>query len=134
MNKRALSLIEVVVAMFILSATMAGAVNIFISAKRYIRHSRCRIQAANLARYHLDPFFQSSVRFDQWDGNIFDYFWGNPLRKEADRPGNLVWLDNIPFSSLFTITVPPNFDSSRSEMRKVRLTIGWVEPAPWVYY
>lgn len=135
-KRKAFSLAEVLVALFILSITMGSIANLFLSAKRYGRHSICRIQAANFGKYLLDNL-QMCVRQSEtspganngWDqpnncltagtyNNVED--WNPPEAK------------NIWYHSDYEIS-----DKSLSPpytLRKVKLTIRWIEPAPWAIY
>jgi len=65
MQKKALTLLEVIISVVILSLVITGLVHVFIVGKRYIEHSRCRVTAAEYAKRCLDPLWQY-VRQDQW--------------------------------------------------------------------
>ncbi|MCM8757824.1 MAG: prepilin-type N-terminal cleavage/methylation domain-containing protein [Candidatus Omnitrophica bacterium] len=129
MKKNALTLIEVVVSLVILSITIAGTSNLFVSARRYIRHSRCRIQAVNLARYILDSF-PLNVRQDAWV--ITDY--NNALKKGTHTLAD-EWMGfpNIRYRPEYIATVPSGIPET-SAFRKIKLTIRWIEPAFWISY
>jgi prepilin-type N-terminal cleavage/methylation domain-containing protein len=129
-KREAFSLIEIIVALFILSITMAGVANIFISAKRYSRHSQCRLQAANLGRWLLDGL-HINVRRDQWDTSGGDY---NNILSQGTKTLGDEWLGYpmINYSPTYEIVSPPADPSGK--MRKVKLTLNWVEPAFWILY
>jgi len=66
LSKRALSLLEIIVSLVILSLTLAGLVNLFISAKRHILHAQSRMAGGEIGKLFLDPL-QMQVRQDTWD-------------------------------------------------------------------
>lgn len=68
MNKKGLSLLEVLIAAFILSLVVTGLLAVFISGKRLVLHSRTRITGGELGTYFLDPL-QQEVRQDEWGDN-----------------------------------------------------------------
>ena len=128
-KRQAFSLIEIIVALFILSITMAGIANIFISAKRYSRHSQCRLQAANLGRWLLDSLYMN-VRRDQWVGSDYTNILSQGSKTLGDE-----WLGQpmISYTPTYSISPTPN-DPTAGKMRKVKLTLNWVEPAFWILY
>lgn len=123
-------MVEFIVSFFILSITMVGMTNLFVSANRYTRHSRCRIQAANTLRYFLDNL-QMNVRQDQWNESQSDY---NNFLSKGEKSLDTKWLGDPPigFTPVYNITVPPGF-AVTDPMRKVKLQINWTEPAYWTY-
>lgn len=54
MHKKGFTLIEIVMAVVILSVVMLGLVSVFVSAKKLIRHSRIRMTAAELGKLFLE--------------------------------------------------------------------------------
>jgi prepilin-type N-terminal cleavage/methylation domain-containing protein len=89
MNKRALTLMEIIVSLTILSITMAGLLNVFISAKKHSLRSRSRVSAGELAKYFLDPLHMQ-VRQDQWGSNCLS---SNPTSgcPTAQSIGNMTY-------------------------------------------
>ena len=71
MNKKALSLMEIIVSVTILTVVMAGLLNFFVSAKKHTAYSRSRVSAAELGKYFLDPL--------QMDVNWGKFYPQNPL-------------------------------------------------------
>jgi len=65
MEKRALTLIEILVSVIILSLVFVGLAGVFVASKRYIQHSRSRMTAAELGKFFLDPF-QNHVNQSTW--------------------------------------------------------------------
>lgn len=68
MNNRALSLLEILVSLIIVSAIILGIVGIFISGNKYVLHFQSRARVAELTKYFLDPLYKQ-VRQDQWSNN-----------------------------------------------------------------
>ena len=101
MNKKGLSLVEILVSLVIMGLVMVGLVNIFISGKRWTLHSRSRITAGELGRYFLDPL-QMDVRQDTWDQSPVDPPPNNLLTIGNYRSTNI---DLIKFPQYSTYTV-----------------------------
>lgn len=134
-NKKALTLLEILVSALILALVMTGLANIFLTGKRYILRSRARMTGGELGKLFLDPL-QMAVRQDTWNqsGNFLNtgttYCDNDPAHStqqnpacpsQADRT-----LDRIEYSAEYNTTSPfPN-----SEMRKVVTTVRWTEPSP----
>ena len=68
MNKKALSLFEILIAAVILALVITGLIGIFVSGKRSVLHSRARMSAGELGRFFLDPL-ENRVRQDEWGNN-----------------------------------------------------------------
>ncbi|MCM8789928.1 MAG: hypothetical protein NC916_02785 [Candidatus Omnitrophica bacterium] len=118
---------EIVVAVVILSITMLGITHLFVGTKIYLRHSRCRIQAANLARWYLEEL-ALSVRQDQWQAG--DYIPNHPLVSGTHDLGEF-WLGSPPIRYRSTYYVS---SLSAYGMRKVKCEIKWIEPVFWRSY
>lgn len=67
-NKKALTLVEILVATVILALVVTGLANVFVSGKRYIKQSRLRMAGGEIGKKFLDPL-QSYVRQDTWSTN-----------------------------------------------------------------
>jgi Tfp pilus assembly protein PilV len=67
-NKKALTLFEILVSVIILALVITGLANVFVAGKRYIRHSRMRMGGGEIGKQFLDPL-QSYVRQDTWGTN-----------------------------------------------------------------
>ena len=65
MNKKGLSLLEILVASLILALVLAGLLNIFVAGKRWVLHNRLRMTGGELGKFFLDPL-QNEVRQDTW--------------------------------------------------------------------
>ena len=114
MNKKALSLLEIIVSTVILALVMTGLVNVFIAGKRYIQHSRYRIGGGEVGKKFLDPL-QAYVRQDTWSSNCFG----------TDNISNCAGVSttNSPYSAVYAISTHP----SATNIKKVKTTISWAE-------
>lgn len=66
MKKKGVSLLEIIVAMVVLSLVMLGMTSLFFAAKANLFHSGARTSAVQLGKLFLDPL-QMHVRSDNWD-------------------------------------------------------------------
>lgn len=102
-----------------MALVMTGLVNLFISGKRLILHSRSRMAAVELGKYFLDPL-QMQVRQDQWGSNCLSQDGTSDCSMGTQAIGG--------------ITYTPSYERSAhpslSNIRKVKLTLSWNEPAP----
>jgi Tfp pilus assembly protein PilW len=119
-NSSGLSLVEILVSIVILSLVLFGFVNLFISGKRFIIHSRLRMTGGELGRYFLDPL-QAHVRQDTWNQS------GNPLTPSPAYNGSPMAIDNVNYTPNFTVISVP---VGSSEVRKVKVNIIWNESSP----
>jgi Tfp pilus assembly protein PilW len=128
MNKKGLSLIEILVSCVILALVLTGLVNIFIASKRYILHSRSRMTASELGRFFLDPL-QMQVRQDTWDqaGNLLRIPDGQEDISWTETPENLSGIDFTPNYLVSRVRDPTAADTG---LRRVRANITWTNPAP----
>lgn len=141
-NKRAFTLLEIVISSIILAITSVGLTGICISGKKYIAHARARMAGGELGELFLNPL-QSYVSqgernilaFDGWDdvnnalrvtGGILRYCDSNITHTQqpfcppqADRT-----LAGIEYSAKYEIENHPDTD----KIRKVVTTINWIEP------
>jgi len=70
MNKKAFSLVEIIVSLIILSLTFSILLVVPIASRRYIQRANRRLAAANLAREFLNNLYPE-VRIDTWNtGNL----------------------------------------------------------------
>lgn len=129
MNKKAFTLLEIIVSSVILSLVAAGFISIFYLSKRFIQHSRSRTVASQLGKIFLDPL-QADVRQDQWVVN------SNCLTScgsicSSSCPGQQQ-ISNITYTPEYQIEPVPETLTAPDPLglRKVKLTINWVEPSP----
>ncbi len=127
MNKKGFTLIEIIVAAFILALVTTGLAYVFLAGRRHLAHTRSKIQAAELDRLFLAPL-QMQVKQSDWNSSTNDYNSPNLLQK-VTRTGSPERLDGIDYTPTYEISVPPGF-SPDSPMRKAKVTITWNEPTP----
>lgn len=72
-NKKAVSLVEILVSAVLLSLVVGGLIAAFLTVRRYIRHAKERSTAAALSYGHSRTLHED-VRADTWDAG-----GGNPL-------------------------------------------------------
>ena len=113
MHKKGFTLIEIIVATFVLALVITGLAYVFLAGKRHILHTRSKIQAAELGRLFLAPL-QMDVRQDEWSSNCLSAGTGCP---------GIQAIDNISYTPTYDIT-----DVSGTNLRKVKVTINWTEP------
>jgi len=117
MNKKGLSLLEVLIAAFILSLVVTGLLAVFISGKTLVLHSRARMTGGELGTYFLDPL-QQEVRQDKWDNNCLSNTSNCVTQNET--------LGGIEYSANYSTS---NVDGT-TNLRRVTVNIIWNEPAP----
>jgi len=141
------TLIEIIVATFLLALVTTGLAYVFLAGKRHLLHTRSKIQATELGRLFLAPL-QMDVRQDTWNNSPV----GNPPPPVGT--GNLIGLDGnyrstnidlakFPQYSTYTILSwleEPNLDGmsyyptysitpvSGTTLRRVKVNINWYEP------
>jgi prepilin-type N-terminal cleavage/methylation domain-containing protein len=115
-----LSLIEIIVAMVIMSLVMLGFINLFIRSKGFIIHSRSLMTGGELGRYFLDPL-QMEVRQDTWNTAA------NNLRPRT-YDGNNMTISGITYTPNYTVS--NTTVCSSSIIRKVKLVLRWNETSP----
>ena len=111
MNNKALTLLEILVAVVILALVVTGLVNVFVAGKRYIKHSRLRMAGGELGKKFLDPL-QSYVRQDTWSTNLLGT--DSAGRTGATQDG-------------YTPTYDTGALTNNPNIRKVKVTINWPE-------
>ncbi|MCU0665759.1 MAG: hypothetical protein MUF05_01510 [Candidatus Omnitrophica bacterium] len=66
MKNKAMTLLEILIAVLIIAITVGGLVAVFVSSRGFIEHSRSRLQAAQLSKYYIDQL-HGFVRQDSWN-------------------------------------------------------------------
>lgn len=113
MNKKGFTLIEIIVAAFVLALVTTGLAYVFLAGKRHLLHTRSKIQATELGRLFLAPL-QMDVRQDQWGSNCLSAGTGC-LGAQT--------IDSILYTPTYNIS-----NVSGTTLRKVKVTINWTEP------
>jgi prepilin-type N-terminal cleavage/methylation domain-containing protein len=133
MRKKGLTLLEIVIATLILSLVMTGVANLFITAKRYLIHSRSRMAGGELGKLFLEPL-QSGVRQDTWSepDNPLDqgtkYCDDNPAHPQHPNCPSATsrLIDNITYTTKYKI----DRGNPLTHLTKVKLEVNWNEPSP----
>jgi len=125
-DKKGFSLIEVIVALFILSIVLWPVTNYILNAKRYNMQNINLIRALNLGRAYLDNLY-NEVRYDQWAPASNDYYkcstCSNLSIGDHSTSTSLSYSYNITYNLFSNVTNLIN----HNEMRKVKLTINWTD-------
>jgi len=111
MNKKAVSLVEILVATMILAVVMGGLMSAVVSGQRYLLHTRNRISASQAVKSKLEVLYKE-VRQDTWSSP------SNPLRIPSSTSSNDcggVTCDAIVATS------------DKDGLRKVKVDITWRE-------
>src|SRR3989338_6754315 len=95
MHKKGFSLIEIIVATFVLALVTTGLAYVFLAGKKHLLHTRSKIQATELGRLFLSPL-QMDVREDQWVTS------SNCLSAGTGCPGAQT-IDNILYTPVYDI-------------------------------
>jgi prepilin-type N-terminal cleavage/methylation domain-containing protein len=139
-NRKALTMIEILVASIILAITAAGLSGIFVSGKRYILHARTRMAGGELGSAFIDPL-QAAVRqgatstssSDGWGqaNNALDiastvYCDGIAGHNQLALcpSANQRRLSNIEYGAQYNISA---IGAASNPGRKVTTTINWAE-------
>lgn len=118
MNKKGITMMEIVVAAVIFALVLVTLANLFIGGKKYIVHSRSRMAGGELGKFFLDPL-QQQVRQDQWSDNCLGSL--DPAKcQEQYRTVN-----NLEYKAQYNVA-----DVNESDTRHVTTTITWTEPKP----
>ena len=144
-NRKALTILEILISSVILAITVAGLTGIFVSGKKYIHHARMRMSGGGLGAAFIDPS-QVAVSqgqtvvgsLDGWNqsnnglrvtpSGDFRYCDSDPAHasKQASfcPPVSARTMSNTEYSAKYKIedvgTINP--------VRKVATTISWTEP------
>lgn len=129
-NKKAFSILEIIIASIILALIISGLANLFVSVKRLNLNSQLKMCGGEVEKYQLSRF-SDAVRQDQWDDLAGDYLPGNMLRKAEGAVEEPFILSVNPYptrqySRGYTVGVPPTFPAN-SPLRKVTYILTWTE-------
>lgn len=129
MKKKALSLLEVIIATIILTLTFAGLAGVFVSGKNYLVHSRARLSTGEFGKFFLDPV-NLDVKHNDWNPATLDF----TNRLKLTGSGALTFSGTVTqgleiYSARYNVKVPPGM-LQQDQMRKMVITIGVTEPEP----
>jgi prepilin-type N-terminal cleavage/methylation domain-containing protein len=132
MSRRALTLLEILIALVILAVIMAGLTNLFISGKRWMLHARARMAGGEIGKEFLDPL-QMQVRQDNWSTNCLGSYNGadcatflNPW-PDPSTQGRVVY---SPHYTNIAAVNPESPNHTLGHLRKVVLNVTWPEIDP----
>lgn len=110
LDKKAFTLVEILVSMIILAIVMTGLVNVFVSGRQFLLHSRNRMSAAEIGKRFIDPL-QSQVRQDTWGAG------GNLLNNGSRSSSSGI------YTASYTVSTLP----SSAQTKKVKTVISWTD-------
>jgi prepilin-type N-terminal cleavage/methylation domain-containing protein len=116
-STRGLTLLEILVALVILSVVLTGFGNVLTVARKYLSHSRARLCASELTKYYLSPL-AAAVREDNYTTGLLAE---NAARHSPEEPT----VDGILYNGTYNISSIILQDGTR--IRCVNLTIHWNE-------
>jgi prepilin-type N-terminal cleavage/methylation domain-containing protein len=135
MNKRAFTLMEIIVATLLLSLVLYAMANVFVGARLKMLHSRARVSSVEVGKFFLEPLYA--------DVNAATWSLGTTCLSSLGAAGcpPETTIDNVPgkikYTPVYAVCNPnldpaciPDLLGTGAELRKVRVTITWLEYAP----
>ncbi|MFA5177376.1 MAG: prepilin-type N-terminal cleavage/methylation domain-containing protein [Candidatus Omnitrophota bacterium] len=110
MNRKALSLLEIIISMVILALVITGLINVFISGRELIKDSRYRMSAGEISKLFIDPL-QYYVRQDTWNSSCFG-------------TNSLANTTNGSYTANYTISNLSN-NTTNNTLKKVKTIVQW---------
>jgi Tfp pilus assembly protein PilV len=138
MNKKGLTLIEILVSLVILILVVASLASVFVSAKMQIAHSRSRLTGTELGKYFLD-YFQMYVRQgatsltanDGWDQiNNQLYLLTSPYQENRSWQESGLTIGDMTFGATDYTVSRVKDGASDTGLRRVVVKINWTERRP----
>ena len=114
MNKKALTLLEIIVSVIILALVVTGLANVFVAGKRYIQHSKMRMSGGELGKHFLDPL-QNDVNASTWNTT-------SRLGTASAAPTSAT-IDGKQYGASYVISN----NSPATNLNKVTVTVNWTE-------
>ncbi|MCF7887963.1 MAG: hypothetical protein K9L76_01645 [Candidatus Omnitrophica bacterium] len=117
-TKKAVSLLEILISVVLLTLVVGGLTSVFLTVRRYIRHAKERSTATDLA-YSYSRTLHQDVRADSWDTGCLS----NGTVRSLPLPGDPRWndIDNINYEDLNTKYEVSNV--AGQDYRQVKITI-----------
>jgi len=115
MNRKALTLLEILISVIILALVVTGLGNVFVAGKRYIQHSRMRMTGGEIGKYFLDPL-QNDVNQSTWGTT-------SRLGVPANAVEQTASIDGRTYTADYTVTN----NSPIANLNKVKVIITWTE-------
>jgi len=125
------TLVEILIAFVILTTAVIGLSSSFVASHKYVKRSRHRLAAVNLARTILEDL-KAHVRQDTWTDDTSNLLAcpgaSYPCTKNYNLP--VMYPFNLPlgWSATYFIEQPPALDINGMQMRQVTVNIHWDEP------
>jgi prepilin-type N-terminal cleavage/methylation domain-containing protein len=138
MNKKGLTLIEILVSLVILLLVVASLASVFVSGKMQIAHIRSRLTGTELGKYFLDPFQMyvrqgatSPTANDGWD-QAYNQLYIPVGQDSYSRPDpNGLTVGGVTFKPIdYTISRVKDASNNDTGLRRVVVKINWTESPP----
>jgi Tfp pilus assembly protein PilV len=119
----AMTLVEILVAAFLISVVLVGLVSLAVFGKKYSLHGRYRMTAGEIGRNYLEPL-PMGVRQDNWGNTCVSQDGANNPQACVDAGLTATWTDSqgIVYTPTYDISAAP-----AANLRKVRLRLSWQE-------
>ncbi|MFA5090469.1 MAG: hypothetical protein WC510_05530 [Candidatus Omnitrophota bacterium] len=133
MKQEGMTILEILVSMLIVVLVITGMTNVFFTAKRHVRRTNLKIQAAEMGKVFMD-YLPMHIRQDTWDNltsnalsltNVSLRYCNSTVNNTAGLPNcptNLSLNENISFNATYDIT-----SVSGTDLRRVIMNVTWNE-------
>ena len=115
-----LTLLEIIVAMLILSLVMYGFVSIFTVSKQFVYHSSSRVVSMEVAKFFFEDA-NLSVSADVYPDK-------NCLYNESQCQDANYTVNNILYNVSYATGAVKNASDENTTLRKVVINVTWTEP------
>jgi len=131
MNKKGISLIEILVSSILIALLITGLMNVVISGRRWLIHSRSRSTASQLGKTFLGQLYQE-VTATQWMTPTDTCLYSNVDCPIAQSLEGITYTPTYSFppSSLTSPGIPDPGGNPFGRIRKAVVTISWTEHEP----
>jgi len=121
-KQKALTIMEILVSLVILSLVFLGLLNLFISGRKYLQHSQSRMAGIELGKTFIDPL-QMQVRQSDWGTST------NQLTLGTSIPYPPQSINGITFTATTSDPISAVKDSANNNttLRRVQTKINWDE-------
>jgi len=118
-----LSLLEIIIALLILSLVMYSLVSLFVVSKRFVYHSGSRSSAMEVAKYALEDEAQILVTADKYLSNQ------NCLYDSSKCTSFLLTQNGVVYNISYATSNVTNATLLNTTLRKVIINVTWNETA-----
>ncbi|HOW42682.1 MAG TPA: prepilin-type N-terminal cleavage/methylation domain-containing protein [Candidatus Omnitrophota bacterium] len=119
-GSRGVTIIEILVALFILALVMAAFLNVFVIGKKFIFHSRSRVVSAELGKHFFEQPGPLDVRQDTWGTNCVSN------NNNCVNPAPLT-VDSIVYNGKYESSAINTPDGTPTTLRRVVVNVTWNE-------